>query len=207
MTSTLFHSMIPHPNRLSYRKWSKAMIQETRLYVKLRVSWDRKTYLKRNAIKIRPVTRIITVLSVDADSSRDSWANIQAYRRLQHQRLQRQLLEIEKLACLRSGARGYQVRKELVAFEKKVAKSKEMYNNFFESILSHFVVYANNRPSSRIDERPDDLTALEIQNEIRAASELLMELQARLDSVSANGVFNYLNCRHTVNSLTFRQAT
>lgn len=69
------------------------------------------------------------VLSTDVESTDDSWAQVRAYRRLQHQRFHRQLLEIEKLASLRSGARGYQVRKELVAFEKKVAKSEELYSS------------------------------------------------------------------------------
>lgn len=104
-----------------------------------------KHKLKEMPSKSDQITRIVTVLSVDADSSHDSWANVQAYRRLQYQRLQRQLLEIEKLASLRSGARGYQVRKELVAFERKVAKSKEMYT-VLGSILFHYVVYADIRP-------------------------------------------------------------
>lgn len=69
---------------------------------------------------------INSVLSTDVESNDNIWTQVQAYRRLQHQRLDRQLFEVRKLASLRSGARGYQVRKELVAFEKKVAKSKEL---------------------------------------------------------------------------------
>ena len=69
---------------------------------------------------------INSVLSTDVESNDDIWTRVQAYRRLQHHRLHRQLLEIQKLASLRSGARGHQVRKELVSFEMKVAKSKEL---------------------------------------------------------------------------------
>lgn len=36
----------------------------------------------------------------------------------------------------------------------------------------------------RIDEIPDDLNAPQIQEELQAASGLLMELQAKVDSVS-----------------------
>ncbi len=66
------------------------------------------------------------MLSTDVDDDDEPWAQVRAYRRLRHERLERQLLEIEKMASLRSGARGHQVRKDLVAFEKKVAESKEL---------------------------------------------------------------------------------
>lgn len=75
------------------------------------------------------------MLSIDAESNDNSWTQVRAYRQLQHQRLHRQLLEVQKLASLRSGARGYQVRKELVGFEKKVAKSKELYRPFWKHLI------------------------------------------------------------------------
>ncbi|KAK3997790.1 putative ABC ATPase [Cladorrhinum sp. PSN332] len=83
---------------------------------------------------------------------------LRAYRRLLYTRLQRQLGEAQKNAALRSGARGSQARKELIAFEKKVEEAR----NRAESI-----------------EEP--LESKECQDELAEASLLMDELQAELD--------------------------
>ena len=44
----------------------------------------------------------------------------------------------------------------------------------------------------RIDEMPDDLNAPQIQEEVYAASGLLMELQAKIDSISNDHLISYL---------------
>lgn len=49
---------------------------------------------------------------------------MRALRTLKHERLQKRLFRLDKEARLRSGTRGMQARKALVAFEKVVADSK-----------------------------------------------------------------------------------
>lgn len=53
----------------------------------------------------------------------DAAAPVRALRAVKHVRLQRRLFRLDKQARLRSGARGMQARKALVAFEKVVAQS------------------------------------------------------------------------------------
>lgn len=67
------------------------------------------------------------MLSGVADVSADVRAQIRRYRQLRYDRLENQLLEVQNNASLKSGARGMQARKELIAFEKEVAESLEMY--------------------------------------------------------------------------------
>ena len=65
-------------------------------------------------------------LSEGVDAT-DPHAPIRALRRLKHERLQKKLFQLDKDARLRSGARGMQARKALVAFEKVVADSSTLY--------------------------------------------------------------------------------
>lgn len=46
---------------------------------------------------------------------------------MQHNRLNRELLEVQNNASRRSGARGSQARKDLIAFEKEVVDATEKY--------------------------------------------------------------------------------
>jgi hypothetical protein len=46
---------------------------------------------------------------------------------MRYNRLNRDLLEVQNNAYRRSGARGSQARKDLIAFEKEVAEATEMY--------------------------------------------------------------------------------
>ena len=66
------------------------------------------------------------VLSVDNDGE-DVRAQARRYRQVRHSRLVRELLEVQNSASLKSGARGLQARKELIAIEKKVEESKNAY--------------------------------------------------------------------------------
>jgi ATP-binding cassette, subfamily F, member 3 len=61
----------------------------------------------------------------------DGWAQIRAFRALQHDRLQRRLFESQKNANLRSGARGYQARKDLIILEKVVEEAGEKSISLF----------------------------------------------------------------------------
>lgn len=66
--------------------------------------------------------REIAILA-DGVNSPEGLAAVKALRKVKHERLQKQLFVIDKNARLRSGARGSQARKDLIAFEKVVAES------------------------------------------------------------------------------------
>jgi hypothetical protein len=71
------------------------------------------------------ISLVIKVLSRGEDEGDGGWAHIRAYRQLKYTQMQRQLAGLQKNAALRSGARGSQARKELLAFEKRVEEAKE----------------------------------------------------------------------------------
>lgn len=58
--------------------------------------------------------------------SADAYSPVRALRALKHDRLQQRLFCLDKDARLRSGTRGLQARKTLVAFEKVVAESSAL---------------------------------------------------------------------------------
>ena len=51
---------------------------------------------------------------------------VRALRKIRHERLEREFLEVEKAARLRSGARGWDARKVLIIYEKKVEESEAL---------------------------------------------------------------------------------
>ena len=59
------------------------------------------------------------------DGQGSTYAPLRALRKVQHERLKKELFEHDKDARLRSGARGMAARKALVAFEKIFAESTE----------------------------------------------------------------------------------
>lgn len=59
------------------------------------------------------------------DSQEDVLTPVRAFRKVQHDRLKKELFEKDKDARLRSGTRGMAARKALIAFEKIVADSEE----------------------------------------------------------------------------------
>lgn len=63
----------------------------------------------------------------ETKSGDGGWDQIQAYRQLKNYRMRRKLAVLQKNAALKSGSRGSQARKELLAFEKRVEKTKERY--------------------------------------------------------------------------------
>lgn len=64
----------------------------------------------------------ISVLSAGINGN-DGIKAVRALRSVQHERKQKRLFVLDKMARLRSGARGMAARKELIAFEKEVAES------------------------------------------------------------------------------------
>ncbi|MCJ1267598.1 hypothetical protein MMC22_007483 [Lobaria immixta] len=123
-----------------------------------------------------------SILSSGADDKEDERAQIRRYRQLRHNRLRIQLLEVQNNASLKSGARGIQARKELIEFEKEVAESQEM-----------------------IDQFDEDLESPKIQEELKAASELLVDLQTQMECISL--VDLETRARSILRGLGFAEAT
>ncbi|KAG6315271.1 hypothetical protein E4U44_001455 [Claviceps purpurea] len=103
------------------------------------------------------VEQEIKFLSDGVDAS-DPYSPIRALRSLKHDRLQKRLFRQDKDARLRSGARGLQARKALVALEKVVAESETMIN----------------QPGSEIG--PETL-----QLETQEAADMLADLQSQVE--------------------------
>ncbi|OAQ69065.1 ABC transporter [Pochonia chlamydosporia 170] len=99
----------------------------------------------------------IKALSDGVDAS-DPFGPVRALRSLKHDRLQKRLFRLDKEARLRSGARGLQARKALVAFEKVVAESDTLINQSSEEIT------------------PDTLQA-----ETQEAADMLADLQIQVE--------------------------
>ncbi|OJJ77016.1 hypothetical protein ASPBRDRAFT_50004 [Aspergillus brasiliensis CBS 101740] len=105
----------------------------------------------------RTIEREISTLSQGIDTS-DPYAPVKALRSLKHERLQQRLFILDKDARLRSGMRGMQARKALVAFEKVVAESKNM-----------------------LDQPPEDISPAILQQETQEAIDMLAQLQAQIE--------------------------
>ncbi|KJZ79827.1 hypothetical protein HIM_00541 [Hirsutella minnesotensis 3608] len=99
----------------------------------------------------------IKVLSYGIGAA-DSLGPLRALRNLKHDRLQRRLFLLDKDARLRSGARGMQARKALVAFEKVVAESETM-----------------------LKQADSDVSADTLQAETQEAADMLAELQLQIE--------------------------
>ncbi|RDA86998.1 hypothetical protein CP532_6742 [Ophiocordyceps camponoti-leonardi (nom. inval.)] len=99
----------------------------------------------------------LKVLSDGVDSS-DPHGPVRALRELKHERLQKRLFLLDKEARLRSGARGSQARKALVAFEKVVAESEAM-----------------------LQQPGEDMATDAVQAETLEATDLLAQLQLQVE--------------------------
>lgn len=71
------------------------------------------------------------MLSGGEDERGDVRGQLRRFRQLRYNRLKNKSLEIQNNASLKSGARGMQARKELIAFEKEVTESQEMYGRLW----------------------------------------------------------------------------
>ncbi|CAH0015432.1 unnamed protein product [Clonostachys rhizophaga] len=94
----------------------------------------------------------------DGVDAADPYAPVQALRRLKHERLQHRLFKLNKDARLRSGARGLQARKALVAFEKVVAESQAL-----------------------IDQPSEEISASALQEETQEAADMLADLHIQVE--------------------------
>ncbi|KAM4056946.1 ABC transporter [Hirsutella rhossiliensis] len=103
------------------------------------------------------VEQEIKVLSKGVGAA-DADAPVRALRAVKHERLQKRLFRLDKEARLRSGARGMQARKALVAFEKVVAES-----------------------SHTLGQPDHEITADTLQAETQEAADMLADLQLQVE--------------------------
>ncbi|KAI8959959.1 P-loop containing nucleoside triphosphate hydrolase protein [Daldinia sp. FL1419] len=103
------------------------------------------------------VQKEIDVLSRGIDDG-DPYSALRAFRKVQHGRLQKELFLKDKDARLRSGARGMQARKALIAIEKKAADFQLKYEQKDEEISPETLVKETN-------EAADMLANLQLQIE------------------------------------------
>ncbi|KAI1459349.1 P-loop containing nucleoside triphosphate hydrolase protein [Annulohypoxylon moriforme] len=103
------------------------------------------------------VQKEIDTLSKGVDGG-DSFGALRAFRKVQHERLQRELFLKDKNARLRSGARGMQARKALIAMEKKVAQFQSQY-----------------------EEKDEDISPETLAKETSEAADMLADLQLQVE--------------------------
>ncbi|KAG9247402.1 P-loop containing nucleoside triphosphate hydrolase protein [Calycina marina] len=100
----------------------------------------------------------IDVLMKAVDDEQGAYAPLRALRRVQHERLEKELFWYDKDARLRSGTRGMAARKALVVFEKKVAES-----------------------AARLEQKDEDIDEETLIEETHATSDLLADLQSQIE--------------------------
>ena len=71
------------------------------------------------------IADIAVVLSSGIDSM-NPFSPVRALRTIRHKRLEREFREVEKAASLRSGARGYEARKVLIGYERRMEASNTL---------------------------------------------------------------------------------
>ncbi|KAI1214095.1 P-loop containing nucleoside triphosphate hydrolase protein [Annulohypoxylon truncatum] len=103
------------------------------------------------------VQREIGILSKGINSG-DSFGTLRAFRKIHHERLQKELFLKDKDARLRSGARGMQARKALTVMEKKVAQFQSQY-----------------------EENDEDISPETLSKETTEAADMLADLQLQVE--------------------------
>ncbi|KAI1807629.1 P-loop containing nucleoside triphosphate hydrolase protein [Daldinia bambusicola] len=103
------------------------------------------------------VQKEINILSNGVDGG-NPFGALRAFRNIHHGRLQKELFLRDKDARLRSGARGMQARKALVAMEKKVAEFKREY-----------------------DQKDEDISPETLADETSKAADMLADLQLQVE--------------------------
>lgn len=104
--------------------------EETRIAILQQTDSDHVTHDSPNTVLAEVIEKAISkdvldhevaVLSEGIDSA-DDIKIARSLRQVRHERMQKRLFVLDKMARLRSGARGMQARKELIAFEKEVVE-------------------------------------------------------------------------------------
>lgn len=107
--------------------------------------------------------REATMLSSALDDVNNTSAPVRAVRQIEHRRLLKELEETKRLAERRSGARGKNARKDLIAMEEKVALSEKC-----------------------LSDNLNDLNAETLSQETQNAADLLSGIQAQLEMMDAS---------------------
>ncbi|OTB05458.1 hypothetical protein M426DRAFT_260619 [Hypoxylon sp. CI-4A] len=136
------------------------------------------------------VQQEIEVLSKGVDGG-DSLGALRAFRKVHHGRLQKELFLKDKDARLRSGARGMQARKALVAAEKRVAEFQLRYEQKDDEISSETL-------ARETSEAADMLADLQLQVE----PEKLVETESKAKKILTGLGFTETRMAQTVSSLS-----
>ena len=123
---------------------------------------------------------IIAVLATAIDSG-DPMAPVSAFRQVSHENLQRDFMEVEKMARLRSGARGFDARKVLIEYERKMEAS-----------------------NSALNQPREDITTGTIEEETKAAVGMLEELLMQMNNIQTADV--EAKARHILLGLGFKES-
>ncbi|KAI2790985.1 hypothetical protein POX_c03838 [Penicillium oxalicum] len=161
--STLLRAMadklipgIPHVSRISILQQT-GIDDESGGYGKLRLDSTVLDAVLGSDETKNEITRTVGLLSKSFDSE-DPLEPVRAIRKLQHQQAERNLFLANKNANLKSGARGFQARKDLKSAEAKLETASE-----------------------RLAQDADTIEATAVQEDTEAAAETLHNLQAQLE--------------------------
>ncbi|KAI1770860.1 P-loop containing nucleoside triphosphate hydrolase protein [Hypoxylon cercidicola] len=136
------------------------------------------------------VQQEIEVLSGGVDGG-DPFGALRAFRKVHHERLQKELFRKDKDARLRSGARGMQARKALIAMEKKVAEFRSEYEQNDEDISPETL-------AKETSEAADMLAELQLQVE----PSKLAEVESRAKKILTGLGFTESLINQSVSSLS-----
>ncbi|KAI2621115.1 P-loop containing nucleoside triphosphate hydrolase protein [Hypoxylon sp. NC1633] len=136
------------------------------------------------------IQREIEVLSKGVEGS-DPLGALKAFRKVHHGRLHRDLFLMDKDARLRSGARGMQARKSLIAMEKKVAEFESQYEQRDEDIPPEVL-------AKETSEAADMLADLQLQ----AEPSKLAEIESRAKKILAGLGFTESRIAQPVSNLS-----
>lgn len=123
--------------------------------------------------------QLLQALSAGVNSS-DPFAPVRVARKLKHERLLKKQFLLDKDARLRSGARGLQARKALIAGEKAVAESAALYitpEEQAKSITSKSLTLK----TLSLEQPGDEIAADALQAETQEAVDMLAELQLQVE--------------------------
>lgn len=129
------------------------------------------------------VQQEIKVLSGGVDGG-DPFGALRAFRKVNHERLQKELFLKDKDARLRSGARGMQARKALIAMEKKVAEFRSEYEQKDEAISPEILAKETSEAADMLGELELQVEPSELAETESKAKKILTGLgftEARMD--------------------------
>ncbi|KAF7713599.1 Uncharacterized protein PECH_002530 [Penicillium ucsense] len=164
--STLLRAMadklipgIPHVSRIAILQQT-GVDDESGGYGKLRLDKTVLDAVLSSDESKNEITRTAEVLSKSFDSE-DPLAPVKAIRQVQHQQAERDLFLANKNANLKSGARGFQARKDLKVAEAKLDTARE-----------------------RLAQDVETIDAETVQEDTQTAAEALQNLQSQLEDIN-----------------------